>query len=110
MTTDAKDLGFIVGLLHAIAASHEGDVMLVGNVRAEQIVEICKHIATLTRERDALRKDAALLDALQSEHERFDPVAALVVKVKHDRNSSDWANVAGDVRAALAAALIGIKP
>jgi hypothetical protein len=54
MTTDAKDLGFIVGLLHAIAASHEGDVMLVGNVRAEQIVEICKHIATLTRERDAL--------------------------------------------------------
>ena len=63
-------------------------------------------------ERDALRKDAALLDALQAEHERFDPVAALVVKVKHDRNSSDWANVVGDVRAALNAALsaLAVQP
>jgi hypothetical protein len=59
----------------------------------------------LRAERDALRKDAALLDAFQAEHERFDPVCALVVKVKHDRNGSDWANVAGDVRAALDAAL-----
>jgi Ni,Fe-hydrogenase III component G len=62
-------------------------------------------IASLRAERDALRKDAALLDAFQAEHERFDPVCALVVKVKHDRNGSDWANVAGDVRAALTAAL-----
>ena len=54
---------------------------------------------------EALRKDAALLDALQAEHERFDPVAALVVKVKHDRNGSDWANVIGDVREALTAAM-----
>ena len=62
-------------------------------------------IVRLRKERDALRKDAALLDALQAEHERFDPVAALVVKVKHDRNGSDWANVMGDIRAALTAAL-----
>jgi hypothetical protein len=60
-------------------------------------------------ERDALRKDAALLDAFQAEHERFDPVCALVVKVKHDRNGSDWANVAGDVRAALTAALSALE-
>ena len=62
-------------------------------------------IHALRAERDALRTDAALLDALQAEHERFDPVAALVVKVKHDRNGSDWANVMGDIRAALTAAL-----
>jgi hypothetical protein len=64
-------------------------------------------IVALRAERDALRKDAALLDALQTEHERFDPVCALVVKVRHDRNGSDWANVAGDVRAALTAAAGG---
>ena len=66
-------------------------------------------IHALRAERDALRKDAALLDAFQAEHERFDPVCALVVKVKHDRNGSDWANVAGDVRAALAAALSALE-
>ena len=56
-------------------------------------------------EREALRKDAALLDALQAEHERFDPVAALVVKVDHDRNGFVWANVVGNVREALTAAV-----
>lgn len=62
-------------------------------------------VQNLRAECEALRQDAALLDALQAEHERFDPVAALVVKVKHDRNSSDWANITGDIRAALTAAL-----
>ena len=76
-----------------IAASREAMPALIAEVRS------------LRAERDALRKDAALLDALQAEHERFDPVAALVVKVKHDRNGSDWANVMGDIRAALTAAL-----
>ncbi len=62
MSEPTKHLDFLVGLLHAIAASHQGNVMLVGNVRAEQIVEICKHTVALTQraeaaeaERDALR-------------------------------------------------------
>ena len=72
-------------------------------MEAEAERDACERVIA---ERDALRKDAALLDALQAEHERFDPVAALVVKVKHDRNGSDWANVIGDVREALTIAYL----
>ena len=72
------------------------------------LVSIREYVAEKLRieaERDALRKDAALIDALQSETDRFDPVVALVVKCRHDRNGSDWANITGDIRAALDAAL-----
>jgi hypothetical protein len=81
-------------------------------LRSAKAISLRAEVDALRAERDALRTDAALLDALQAEHERFDPVAALVVKVKHDRNSSDWANVVGDVRAALNAALsaLAVQP
>ena len=61
MSEPTKDLGFLVGLLHAIAASHQGDVMLVGNVRAEQIVEICKHTVALAQRAEAAEAERANL-------------------------------------------------
>jgi hypothetical protein len=45
--------------------------------------------------------DTALLDWLESEHARVDPVARLVVKRSGDRNSNDWADVSHDVRGTL---------
>ena len=72
MSEPTKDLNFLVGLLHAIAASHQGNVMLVGNVRAEQIVEICKHTVALRKRAEAAEedRDGWKLRAMQSEQQR----------------------------------------
>lgn len=93
--------------IHSMRTYVEGKLELekLAHGRGEELGRCLIALSKAEAERDALRKDAALLDALQAEHERFDPVAALVVKVKHDRNGSDWANVMGDIRAALTAAL-----
>lgn len=61
MSEPTKHLDFLVGLLHAIAASHQGNVMLVGNVRAEQIVEICKHTVALTQRAEAAEAERDVL-------------------------------------------------
>jgi hypothetical protein len=59
------------------------------------------------RERDTKR-----LDWLDAEHDRVDPIAALVLKRHHDRASSEWANLAGSpcsVRAAIDAAMSALS-
>ena len=62
----------------------------------------------------ALREAAALarpsedtrrVDWLQSEEDRVGRIASIVVKVNHDRDGSEWANISGDVRAAIDAAI-----
>jgi hypothetical protein len=50
-------------------------------------------IITLTAERDLAREDQARMDWLNHEHCRVDPVAHLVVKLRHDRNGFEWGNV-----------------
>jgi hypothetical protein len=59
-------------------------------------------LEALQAERDA---DKALLDALQAEHERVDPLMALVLKQYYDRDGSEWVGVAGNVRQAITDAL-----
>ena len=67
--------------------------------------KLLKHRKALRAERDALRKDTALLDWLQSEHDRYDPAALLTVKRNYSREGNVWANVTGDVRLEIARAM-----
>lgn len=50
-------------------------------------------------------EDTRRLDWLQSEEDRAGRVMSLVVKVNHDRDGSEWANISGNVRAAIDNAL-----
>lgn len=54
-------------------------------------------------------EDTARLDWLDAEHHTKNglPIAALVVKVGYKRDSSEWANVCGDIRAAIDSARAG---
>lgn len=63
-------------------------------------------VTQMRKERDAAQEDTARLDWLDAEHHTKNglPIAALVVKVNYKRDSSEWANVAGNIRAAIDAA------
>ncbi len=60
----------------------------------------------LTKRAERAEADTARLDWLDAEHHTKNslPIAALVVKVNYKRDSSEWANVCGDIRAAIDAA------
>jgi hypothetical protein len=79
-----------------------------------EAVELCsqeldKRVAAERRLKD-LEGDAKRLDWLNDEHKIVNPVAALVVKRHYDRASSEWANVSGDIRKAIDAALSSHHP
>ena len=63
----------------------------------EEIAELDEAAAEITRlraEAEALRKDAERYRWLLAEHERIDPMAAIVWKWKCERSSSEWVNSA----------------
>jgi hypothetical protein len=71
--------------------------------------EALDHIATLTAQLAAAKADGDRLDWLQSEHDRFDPVANITMKFDYDREYNVWANIAGDIRKEIDAARTGAR-
>ena len=88
----------IAKALRDCAQTHDADVRLVGNVRADEIVALCDAYATAIAERDAARQKWDELIAIANRR------AELVMKCPECGDMKSHANCAGILRAQLAAA------
>ncbi len=74
---------------------------------AADVVTYQAEIASLRTQLSTALRDSERLDWLEAEHERTDPVAALMVKQFYNRNGNQWANCGRSARTEIDAAMKG---